>query len=98
MKILKGILSENRAYYLKVKKDIEKKISKLPKGCVKERCISGRVYFYIQKREDKKIVHKYLGKERPVEIIEQIDKRRILEKEVKKVKEALRIIDKTKVK
>ena len=74
--MLKDILLENRLYYLKVKKDIEKKISKLPRGSVKKRRISGRVYFYMQKREDKKVVHRYLGKKKPEELIKQIEQRR----------------------
>ena len=64
MKVLKGILSESKEYYLDVKKRIQKRLAKLPKGSIKKRNISGKRYYYIQIRKDKKIKHEYLGKEK----------------------------------
>ena len=92
MNILKGILSESKGHYLEVKDKIEKKLAKIPKGSVKEREISGRKYYYLQYRVNKKVVHKYLGKSRPEALIRQLKERKSLKKELKKVNEALRIL------
>jgi len=98
MNILRGMLSENLKYYRQAEKELEKKLSKLPKGSVKERSISGRVYYYLQNRVGEKIVHQYLGKDKPEELIAHIKQRKSLEKELKKVQESLKLLEKTKVK
>jgi hypothetical protein len=95
MNVLKGILSEGKQYYLDVKQKIEGKLSSLPKGSVKERKIAGQRYYYLQQRIGKKIVHKYLGKQKPDSIIKQIKEREILKLELKKANGALRIIRKS---
>src|SRR3989338_6074891 len=92
MKVLQGILSESKEYYLQARGKIKKKLSNLPKGSVKERVIAGKRYYYLQQRVGKKIVHKYLGKKRPEEIVIQIRERKALGVELRKVNEALRII------
>lgn len=95
MKVLKGILSESKGYYLEAKNKIEKNLEVLPKGNIKERKIAGKNYYYLQYRMGKKIVHKYLGKNRPDNLIKQIKERKVLKAELKKVDEALRILKKT---
>jgi len=97
MDIIRGLLSENLKYYRKVKKELEEKLSKLPKGSIKERSISGRVYYYLQKREGNKVVHQYLGKKKPEELIANIKQRKVFEKELKKAKDSLKLLEKTKV-
>ena len=95
MSILKGILSESKGHYLEVKKKIEKKLASLPKGSVKERIISAKKYYYLQNRIGEKIVHKYLGRKKPEEILRQLQERKKLKAELKKVKEALRLLKRT---
>ena len=95
MRILKGILSESKEYYLDVKQKIEKKLSNLPQGSVKERQIAGKKYYYLQSRAGKKILHKYLGKEKPGGFIKQLGERKALKAELKKVNEALRMLNRT---
>jgi len=92
MKILQGILSESKEYYLQVREKIKKKLANLPKGSVKERIIAGKKYYYLQQRVGKRVVHKYLGKRRPEEVVSQIKERKALNIELRKVNEALRII------
>ncbi len=92
MKVLKGVLAESKQYYLDLKKKIQVKLSRLPKGSVKERKIRGRKYYYLQERKGKKIVQKYLGKNKPEKLLEQIKQRRLLRKELKKVNESLKIL------
>lgn len=95
MNILKGILSESKEYYIDVKQKLEKKLSGLPQGSVKERQIGGKKYYYLQSRAGKKIVHKYLGKDKPEHLIKQLGERKALKPELKKVNEALRILNRT---
>lgn len=92
MKVLQGILSESKEYYLQVREKIKKKLANLPEGSVKERVIAGKKYYYLQQRVGKKIVHKYLGKRRPEEVVSQIKERKALGVELRKVNEALKII------
>jgi len=96
MKILANILKESEQYYRDIKIKLERQIISLPKGNVKERKISGNKYYYHQFRDGKKVIHKYLGKEKPSELLEGIAKRQFLHKELQKVKEALKILKRSK--
>ena len=92
MKILKGIIGESKEYYIDIKKKISKKIERLPKGSVKERLINGRKYYYLQARAGEKVIQKYLGKDKPDDLLKKIKERNQLRDELKKVNEALKII------
>ena len=92
MEVLKGILLESKDYYLKAKRKIEKRLASLPNGSIKERNISGKKYYYLQERKGNRVVHKYLGRNKPEELLKQIRQRKLLKNELKKVNEAIRII------
>ena len=92
MDVLKGVLIEGKKHYSDLKDRIAKELKSLPSGSVKERRISGTVYFYLQKRIGDKIVHKYLGKEKPLVLLKQIAQRKALKEELKKVNEGLRVV------
>jgi len=96
MKVLKGILKDSKEYYEKEKKLIEKELLKLPKGNIKKRKIGNNYYYYLQHREGKKVVHDYLGKSEPKEIIKKIKRRKVLLNELQKVKDSLRLLSKVK--
>lgn len=96
MKVLKSIIRESERYYQDIRKKLERQILALPKGGVKMRRIAGRPYYYHQYRDGDKVIHKYLGKERPDELIQMIKKRKNFQGEFKKVKEALKIIRRSK--
>jgi len=96
VKVLKGILKESKEHYLKVNVELKKEFSKLPKGSIKKRKIGGHFYYYLQYREKDKILHKYLGKNEPEDIINKIKRRNVLKNELKKVKEALKLLSKIK--
>ena len=96
MKVLKGILKESKGHYRKVNAELRKEISKLPKGSVKKRKIGRQFYYYLQYRKGEKVIHKYLGKLRPKELINRINRRNVLKKKLKKVKEALKLLSKVK--
>jgi len=92
MDVLKGVLLEGKKHYSDLKKRIAKDLKSLPAGSIKERRISGAVYYYLQKRVGDKVVHKYLGKEKPLALLRQISQRRSLKGELKKVNEGLRMV------
>jgi len=96
MDVLKNILSESKDYYDDIHEKIEKRLSQLPAGSIKERKISGKKYYYLQKRVGKKVMHNYLGKKKPESMINQIKERNRLKKELKKVKEAQKILKRAK--
>ena len=96
MKVLKGILNESKKYYEKEQKAIIEELAKLPKGSIKKRKLGNAFYYYLQYREDKKIIQKYLGKSEPKEIMNKLHRRKILMKELKKIKESLKLLSKIK--
>ena len=95
MEILKNILFESNEYYINAKKKIQKRLQILPKGSIKRRTISGKVYYYLQYRSGKKIIQKYIGRKKPDTIIDKINERKSLKKELKKVNESLKVIERS---
>ncbi len=96
MSVLKGILSESQEYYLNIKDKINRKLSDLPKGSIKERIIAGKKYYYLQQRILNKIVHKYLGKQKPEDLIKKLQLRKSMRNELKKVDEALKLLKRSR--
>lgn len=96
MKILKGILDESKEYYEKEQEELNEELSKLPKGSIKKRKIGKKIYYYLQYREGNKVIHDYLGKSEPKEIIDKLKRRKALEKELKTVKDSLKLLSKVK--
>lgn len=92
MRVLKGILSDSKSYYLDIRGKLRDKIAQLPSGSIKERLISGKKYYYLQQRLGGKVVHKYLGKNRPASLIAKLKERKALCAELKKVDEALKVL------
>ena len=97
MEVLKGILKDSLAYYERLERDLLRRIEALPKGSVKRRRIKGRPYYYLQSRQGSKVVHKYLGIQEPKVLLEKIRLRRTLARELKKGREALRLLPQRKI-
>lgn len=66
--VIKGVLAEELGNSLRMQKDYESALNKLPQGCLVKKKIRGHDYYYIVKREGKKILHSYRGKSSPQEI------------------------------
>jgi len=97
MKVLKSILKDSLAYYQRLERDLNRRLAKLPSGSVKRRRIRGHVYYYLQRRNGGKVVHQYLGRRRPVELLNGIQERRQLKQELAKTRAALRLLPKRKL-
>lgn len=79
--------SEN--YYFNAREKIYARLAQLPRGTVKERLISGRKYYYLQRREGKRVVHTYLGKAIPEDIKKNLEEREALRRELEQVQHVL---------
>ena len=62
MGVIKGVLKEELENSLRMKKEYEGALKKLPEGCLAEKNIRGHKYYYIVKRVGKKIKYIYKGK------------------------------------
>lgn len=94
MRVLKGVISESWEYYNNIKSQIEKRLKFLPKGSIKKRNLGSGVYYYLQYRENKKVIHRYLGKSRPEALEKEIKNRRALIHQLKEVNQSLKLLSK----
>lgn len=97
MKILNGVLNEELDRLNKLKKNYEKQIAKLPKGSLIRKNIKGNIYYYLNYRQEKKKIFKYIGKLPRKELenlLDRIEERRRLEKLNKQVKKDIKKLEK----
>lgn len=69
---------------------LQAKISKYPAGSVQKKQINGKEYYYIAKREGKRVVTDYVSAENAEALIVEISHRREFEAELASVKRLLR--------
>ncbi len=60
--VIKGVLAEELENSIRMKKEYEKALRKLPKGCLSVKKIHGHEYCYLVKRSGKKLKYDYKGK------------------------------------
>jgi len=89
MKLLEGILEGAWRRYLREKTVLERKLRRLPAGTVKKRVIYGNVYYYLQYRQGDRIIHHYLGKSVSPDLLRTIQQRKIVRKDLSRMREAL---------
>jgi len=71
MKVIKGVLKEELDNSLRMKKDYERELAKLPKGSLVKKNIKGHRYYYLVLRESGKVRFIYKGKVVSAEEIEK---------------------------
>ena len=64
---------------------MEKERDALPKGYISEKMISGKKYYYLQNRQQAKIVSKYINLDDVESIKEKISRRKQLENSIKEL-------------
>jgi hypothetical protein len=96
MPILKDILSESREYYFDLEKRLKARLAQLPKGSLLKRRIGKQDYYYLKFRQEGKVISKYLGKHEPEGLAKDIKERRLIERQLKEVRENLRMIGKVR--
>jgi len=60
--VIKGVLAEELQNSLRMKKEYESALKRLPQGCLAVRKIRGHKYYYLVKRINKKVKYIYKGK------------------------------------
>jgi hypothetical protein len=87
---ISAVFKDCRAYYLRRKKELNEELKTLPlKGSIANKKIKGHTYYYLAYRSGDKVKFDYLGKAEPVELRQQIEKRRWILKQLKKIEIAL---------
>ena len=66
--VIKGLLAEELKNSLGMKKEYEKALRDLPKGCFVRKIISGRPYYYFAERKGDKVVYQYKGNPSPEDL------------------------------
>ncbi|GEM_PF-3751401 len=84
-----AVKKHSEAYYSNARQKIYSRLAQLPRGTVKERLISGRTYYYLQRREGKKVVHTYIGREIPQDLKKMMKERSQLRRELVKIQDIL---------
>jgi hypothetical protein len=85
-----NVFKEYRAYYMRRKKELKEELKELPlKGSVIKKKVKGHYYYYLVYREGEKVKFDYLGKIEPANLKEQIEKRRWIIKQLRKIDNAL---------
>ena len=88
-KILKNTKRHSENYYFDAREKIGHRLAELPKGMIKERLISGRKYYYLQRREGKKVLHTYIGRTIPEDLKKLMEERKALRFKLKKIQDIL---------
>lgn len=60
--VIKGVLAEELKNSLRMRKEYESVLKKLPEGCLSKKVIKNNEYYYLVKRTGKKVKHIYQGK------------------------------------
>lgn len=60
--VIKGVLAEELKNSLRMKKEYEENLRKLPQGCLVAKKIRGHEYFYLVRRFGEKVRYIYKGK------------------------------------
>ena len=69
--------------------EYERELSMLPRGSIKAKIVGNKTYYYLNYRDGKKVVSKYIGKNKETldQIKEQLERRNQIENILKKLKE-----------
>jgi len=91
---IEDVLKDCRQYYRAQKRRIKDELRHLPaKGSVCRRKIKGHIYYYLVYRdENSKFISNYMGREEPKELKAQIERRRYLLKQLKKIQGSMFVL------
>lgn len=98
MSIIKGILEEELNRLKELSVFYKKKIWDSPRGSISVKERSGKRYIYLARREDKKVVFDYIGKDVPEVwkvLNEQMRQRKEYQAKLRQVKENLKEVERS---
>jgi hypothetical protein len=94
MSVIKNTLQENYVYFIRELARIDEELKGLPVGSVSLKKIGNSTYYYRQWREGRKVKTASLGLNVPSELLDGINRRRLLEKQRKEILDNLNVIAK----
>lgn len=96
MEVLKSVLKEELKRLKDLCSQYFKNLDELPKGSLVRKKISGRIYYYLAHRKEKKVVFDYVGKLNQKDrenLLDKIDERKKIEKLNRQVKKDIKKIE-----
>src|SRR3990170_2650400 len=94
MSVVKKTLEENYIYFIRELSRIDDEIKNLPRGSISAKNIGKSTYYYHQWREGKKVKSVSLGAEIPPELLQSINRRKLLEGQRKEISKEIAVITK----
>jgi hypothetical protein len=95
MKDFRDTLAESLAFYQEQEKQISARLALLPKGRIRSKRIGRDIYYYLHYRKGPSIRSDYIGKKVPPDLRERLEERGRLEKELRRVREGLKLMKST---
>ncbi|MCE5211549.1 MAG: hypothetical protein LLG40_08345 [Deltaproteobacteria bacterium] len=98
MGIIRGILEDELKRLEELSVFYQKKISEYPRGSISVKERNGKRYIYLARREDKKVVFDYIGKDAPAvwaALNEKLKQRKEYQAKLCQVKENLREVERS---
>jgi len=86
MSILMGVLAEELDRLNRQEVAFENSLSELPKGYISKKIIKGKEYFYLQHKENGKVVSKYISADHLQAVEEQVKRRKQLDEALRRVR------------
>ena len=80
MSVLDEVLIEEKNRLLRMRSRMQTEFDELPKGCLSKKIIHGTCCYYLQHREDRKVISKYVNAADVEDLSKKIDRRRSLKK------------------
>ena len=86
--VIYGMLKDEKQRNLEMQETYKREIEILRKGSISEKTISGKTYYYLKYRQDKKVKNDYIGKDKNsvMEIKREIERRKYLQGVLKRLK------------
>lgn len=98
MGIIRGILEDELKRLEELSVFYQKKISEYPRGSISVKERNGKRYIYLARREDKKVVFDYIGKDAPAvwaALNDKLKQRKEYQAKLCQVKENLREVERS---
>lgn len=94
MVVIKGVLQDELERQYRMLRAYQKKVSSLPKGSVVDKNIRGKNYSYLQYRDGKSVVSKYISEDELPEINSKIEERKKLDEVIRNIQKEIKFIEK----
>lgn len=87
MSILMGVLQEELDRLDRQEVAFRRDLQEVVKGYISKKVINGKEYFYLQRKENGKVISKYIAANELPEVEAQIRRRKLLEEGLRRIKE-----------